>query len=122
MLQAGILPLGVFTDDAKINILVSCIISGDVLDQGHRRIDIQLLTQSDIEGLMTSALNRSEEDTLQSYLVSLQRSDRLLEQILRVFGAISDSGDVDLLPFDRYVIRLEDRLDGLSNLCADTIT
>lgn len=49
VLQARILALGVLTDDAKIDILVTSLVAGDVLDQGDGGVDVQFLAEGDVE-------------------------------------------------------------------------
>lgn len=82
VLKAGVLTFGVLTDDAEVDILVTGVVSGDVLDQRDRRVDIQFLTESDVERLVTGALDRGVQDTLQTKLVALEGGQRFLEKLL----------------------------------------
>jgi len=122
VLEAGVLALGVLTDDAEVDVLVAGVVSGDVLDQGDRGVDVELLAQGDVEGLVAGALNGGEKNTLQTQLVALQRSNRLLEQFLRVLVAGVDTTDIHLLPLDRDVVGLEDGLDGFRHFGTNSVT
>lgn len=74
VLETGVLSLGVLTDDAEVDILVASLITGDVLNQGDGGVDVELLTQGDVEGLVARALDGGVKDTLQTELVALERS------------------------------------------------
>jgi hypothetical protein len=52
VLETGVLSLGVLTDDAEVDVLVASLVTGDVLDQRDGGVDVQLLTQGDVEGLV----------------------------------------------------------------------
>lgn len=71
---------------------------------------------------MARSLDGSVQDTLETELVALERGDGLAEEVLGVHVACLDTGDVDLLPLDGHVVRLEDLLDRLGNLSTDTVT
>ena len=43
VLQAGIFALGVFSNDAEIDVVMSSLVAGDVLDENDRRVDVELL-------------------------------------------------------------------------------
>lgn len=60
---------------------------------------------------MTRALNRGEQDTLETELVASKRGDGFLEELLRMLVACIDTADIYLLPLDRNVVGLEDGLD-----------
>lgn len=63
------------------------------------------------------------EDTLQTKLVPLQRSDGLSEHLLEATRrATLHTRDIDLLPIDGHVVGLENGLHTLSHLGTDTIT
>jgi hypothetical protein len=62
------------------------------------------------------------EDTLETELVALEGSERFTEKLLRVLVAAVDTGNIDLLPLDGYVVGLEDGLDRLGNFSTDTVT
>lgn len=111
VLQTGVLSLGVLTDDAEVDVLVTGLVSGDVLDENNGGEDIEFLTESDVEGLVTGALDGGEEDTLQTELVATEGGDGLLEQLLRMLVTGVDTADIDLLPLDRDIVGLEDGLD-----------
>ena len=111
VLQTGVLTLGVLTDDAQVDILVASLVSGDVLDQGDRGVDIQFLTEGDVEGLVTGALHRGVENTLQTQLVALEGGQRLLEQLLGVLVTGVNTAHVHLLPLNGHIVGLEDGLD-----------
>lgn len=98
------------------------LVSGDVLDKDDRGVDVEFLTEGDVEGLVAGALDRRMKDTLEAELVALERSDGLAEQLLGVLGSSLDTGDVDLLPLDGNVVCLEDLPDRLRDFGTDTIT
>ena len=122
MLQSRVLALGVLTDDAQIDVLVARGVARNILDKHNARIDIEFLPQRDIEALVSAALKRRVQDTLQPELIPLQAGNGLAEQLLGVLVARLDAGDVHLLPLDGHVVRLEDGLDGLRHLGTDAIT
>lgn len=122
VLQARVLALGVLTDDAQVDVLVAGVVARNVLDQGNRRVDVQFLTEGDVEGLVARPLNGGEQNTLQTQLVALERRQGLLEQLLRVLVARVDTTDIDLLPLNGYIVGLEDSLDRLCDLGTNSIT
>jgi len=63
VLQARVLSFSVLTDDAHVYVGVTSLISRQILDHDHGCVDVQLLTERDIERLMARALNGGEEDT-----------------------------------------------------------
>ena len=71
MLKTRVLALGVLTDDAKVNVLVACLIAGDILEEDDRGIDVEFLTEGDVEGAVAGALDGGVEDTLETELVTL---------------------------------------------------
>ena len=124
MLETTVFTLGVLTDNAEIDILVTGDQAGDVLDKGDGGVDVELLTQGDVEGGVAGTADGRVEDTLQAELVAPERGDGLGECILGAGGrrGVVQAGYLDLLPCDRYVVGLEDGLDALGNLGTDTIT
>jgi len=122
VLEAGVLSLGVLTDDAEVDILVASLVTGDVLDQGDGGVDVQLLTEGNVEGLVARALNRSVEDTLQTELVALEGSQGLAEELLGVLVTGVNTANIDLLPLNGNVVGLEDGLDRFGDLSTDTVT
>lgn len=122
VLETGVLTLGVLTDDAKVDVLVAGVVTGDVLDQGDGGVNVQLLTESDVEGLVAGALDGSVKDTLQTELVALEGSERLAEELLGVLVTGVNTANVDLLPLNGNVVGLEDGLDRLSDLGTDSVT
>jgi hypothetical protein len=122
VLQTGVLTLGVLTDDAHVDILVAGVVAGDVLDQGDRGVDVELLAEGDVERLVARALDGGVKDTLQTELVALEGGERLSEQLLRVLVAGVDTGNIDLLPLDGDVVGLEDGLDRFGDFGTDSVT
>ena len=122
VLETRVLALGVLTDDAEINVLVACLVAGDVLEEDDRGVDVELLAKSDVERTVAGALDGGVEDTLETELVALQRGDGLAEELLGVDVAGVDTRNIDLLPLDGHVVRLEDLLDRLGDLSTDTVT
>jgi hypothetical protein len=121
VLKTRVLTLGVLSDDAQVDVLVAGLVTGDVLDQADAGVDVELLSHGDVEALVAGSADGGVEDTLETELVALERSDRLTEGILSSAGAL-ETGDLDLLPLNGDVVGLEDGLDRLGNLGTDTIT
>lgn len=71
---------------------------------------------------MSGALDGGVQDPLQPELVAAQRCNRLLEQVFGAFVPRVYATNVDLFPFDRNVIGLENCLDRLCNFSADSVT
>jgi hypothetical protein len=122
VLEARVLALGVLTDDAEVDVLVARLVAGDVLEEDNGGVDVELLTESDVEGAVARSLDGRVEDTLETELVALEGSNRLAEELLRVDATSLDTRDVDLLPLNRNIVRLEDLLDRLGDLSTDTVT
>ena len=119
MLETRVLSLGVLTDDGKVDILVTGRVAGKRLADNERSVNVELLAHGDVPRVVRSSLDRSEENTLQTNLVALERLHGLLEQRL---GTVGLAGNVELLPLDGHVHRLEDLLDRVSDLDTDTVT
>jgi hypothetical protein len=122
VLETRVLSLGVLADDAEVDVLVARFVARDVLEEDDGGVDVELLTERDVEGAVAGSLDGSVEDTLETELVALERGNRLAEELLGVDVASLNTGDVDLLPFNGNVVRLEDLLDRFGNLSTDTIT
>jgi hypothetical protein len=122
VLKTRVLSLGVFTDDAEVDVLVARLVARDVLEEDDGGVDVELLTEGDVEGAVAGSLDGSVEDTLETELVALERGNGFAEELLGVHVARLDTGDVDLLPLNGHVVRLEDLLDRLGNLSTDTVT
>ena len=122
VLETGVFTLGVLTDNAEVDVLVARLVAGDVLEEDDGGVDVELLTESNVEGTVAGALDGSVEDTLKTELVALERSNRLAEELLGVDVARVDTRHVDLLPLNGDVVRLEDLLDRLGDLSTDTVT
>lgn len=121
VLEARVLTLGVLSDDAQVDVLVAGLVAGDVLNQADAGVDVELLSHGDVEALVAGSADGGVQDTLETELVALKRSNRLAESILGSAGAL-ETRDLDLLPLNGDVVGLEDGLDGLSNLGTDTVT
>lgn len=93
MLQTRIFSFGIFTDDAEINVLVASLIAGNVLDQDNGSVDVEFLTEGDVERLVTRAFDRRVEDTCtacQQQTVSFDERDRPLRpSLLRLSDAMA---------------------------------
>lgn len=122
MLETGVFTLGVLTDQAKVDVVVPGLVSGNVLDQDNRGINVELLAESNVEGLVAGALDGGVQDTLEAKLVPSQGRDGLLEEVLRALVSGVDTADIDLLPLNGHIVGLEDGLHRLSNLSTDTVT
>ena len=122
VLETRVLTLSVLSDDAQIDILVAGLVAGDVLDQADAGVDVELLSQGDVEALVAGAADGSVQDTLEAELVALERRDTVAESILGAASALDlETRNLDLLPLDGDVVGLEDSLDGLGNLSTDTV-
>jgi hypothetical protein len=122
VLETRVLALGVLTDDTEVDVLVTCLVAGDVLEQDDGGVDVEFLAESDVEGAVARSLDGSVEDTLETELVALERGNGFAEELLGVDVASLDTGDVDLLPLNGNVVCLEDLLDRLGDLSTDTVT
>ncbi len=122
VLETRVFTLSVLTDDAEVDVLVARLVAGDVLEEDDGGVDVELLTESNVEGTVTGSLNRSVEDTLETELVALERGDGFAEELLGVDVARVDTRYVNLLPLNGNVVRLEDLLDRLGDLSTDTVT
>lgn len=122
VLQTAVFTLSVLSDDDQIDILVAGVVARDILDQADGGVDVELLAQGDVETLVAGSADRGVEDTLQSKLVSLKRSDGLAEHLLGAARSTAvDTGGINLLPVDGHAIGLEDGLDALCYFGTDTI-
>ena len=63
VLEPRVLALGVLTDDAEIDVAVAGLVAGDVLDQDDGGVDVEFLTEGDVEGLVPGTLNGGVEDS-----------------------------------------------------------
>lgn len=124
VLQARVLALGVLTDDAHVDTLVAGLVAGHVLDQRDGCVDIELLAHGDVERLVAATLKRGVQNALEAELVAAQGRDSLAESLLSggtAAGSVETRG-IDLLPLDGHVVGLEDGLDRVGDLGADTVT
>lgn len=122
VLETRVLALGVLTDDAEVDVLVARLVAGNVLQQDDGGVDVEFLTESDVERAVAGSLDGSVQDTLETELVALERRNRLAEEFLGVDVTRVDTGDVDLLPLNGNIVRLENLLDRLGYLSTDTVT
>lgn len=120
--KTRVFSLGVLTNDAEIDIFMACLVARDVLHEDDRRKDVELLAQSNVEGLMAGAFHRSEQDTLEAQLVATERRDRLLEKFLRVLISRINATDVYLFPLNRNIVGFEDSFDRFGNFGTDSVT
>jgi hypothetical protein len=49
MLETRVFSLCILTDNAEINVLMPCLVAGNILDQNDRSEDIEFLTESNVE-------------------------------------------------------------------------
>ena len=63
VLQARVFTFGILTDDAQVDIFVASLVARDVLDENNGGVDVEFLTESDVERLVTRALDRGVKDT-----------------------------------------------------------
>lgn len=81
VLKTGVLALGVLTDNAQIDVLVPCLVAGDVLDQDNGGVDVEFLPQRDVERGVAGALDGRVQNALQAELVSLEGCYSLAEKL-----------------------------------------
>ena len=53
MFQTTVLTLCIFTDDAEVDVLVAGVIAWNVLDEDDVGVDVEFLTETDVEGDVT---------------------------------------------------------------------
>jgi len=63
MLQARVFALGVFSDDAKVDVLMTGFVARNIFDEDNRGIYIKLLAQSNVKRLVTGPFYWSMQDT-----------------------------------------------------------
>jgi len=49
VLETTVFTFCVLTDDAEVNVLVSCLVAGNVLQEDNVGVDIEFLTKGDVE-------------------------------------------------------------------------
>lgn len=149
VLQARVLALGVLANDGKVDVAVTGRETRDRLAQDDGGVDVELLTHGDVPGSVAGALERGVKDTcdegkqaglakegrrvslvlgrkrtllqrtLEPDLVPPERVHRALEK-RRILRGVARDGE--LLKLDGDVGVLEDLLDRLGDLLADTVT
>jgi hypothetical protein len=80
------------------------------------------LSQCNVERLVTGALDRCVQDTLQTEFVSPEGGDGFAEEIFGVLVPSVHARYIYLLPFDRYVVCFEDGLHGFGNFSTNAVT
>jgi hypothetical protein len=63
VLEPRVFSLGVFTDDGKVDIVVTGLKAWKGLADDDRRVDVELLTHSDVPRVVSGLVNRGEQDT-----------------------------------------------------------
>lgn len=63
MLETTVLTFRVLTDDAEINVLVACLVTGNVLEKDNVGVNVEFLTEGNVERDMTRARYGCVEDT-----------------------------------------------------------
>lgn len=137
MLETGVFTLGVFTNDDKVDVLVSRGHAGEGLADDDGSVDVEGLSHGDVPRVVASDFHRGVQDTwrrgqlavsqssltpqrtLQPNLVPLQAVHSLPEQ---GFPTRRLTADIVLFPLDGHVDRLEDLLDTVGDLRTDTVT
>ena len=117
VLQSGVLSLGVFTDDGKVDSVVS---GGDTVQRladDDVGVNVERLTHGDVPRVVS--VDGGVEDSLESDLVTLERLHGTLELGLVTVGL---ARDVVLLPLDGDVERGKDLLDRVGDFVTDTIS
>ena len=57
MLEARVFSLGIFSDNAKVDIVMTGFVAGNVLDEDDGSVNIEFLSQGNVEGLMAGSLD-----------------------------------------------------------------
>jgi hypothetical protein len=122
VLKARVFALSVLTNDAKVDIVVTGLVTRNILDENNGGENVEFLTESNIEGLVARALNGGEKNTLQTELVSSQGSDRFFKELLRVLVSGVNTANIHLFPLNGHIIGLEDSLNRLGDFSTNTIT
>jgi hypothetical protein len=122
VLKARVFTLSVLTNDAKVDIVVTGLVTRNILDENNGGENVEFLTESNIEGLVARALNGGEKNTLQTELVSSQGSDRFFKELLRVLVSGVNTANIHLFPLNGHIIGLEDSLNRLGDFSTNTIT
>jgi len=122
VLEAGVLALGVLTDDAHVNTVVARLVAGDVLDHADGGVDVEVLAHGDVEALVAGSGDGGVEDALETDLVAAKGVYALVEHGLGALDGGLEGGDVNLLPLHGGILGLEDGLDALGDFGADTVT
>lgn len=116
--QTRVLTLCVLTDEGHVNAINASLNTGNVLDENQRGVDVELTTESNVEGSVTRLLDRSVKNTLQTNLVALKGVDGLGNALL----AVANTSDLDLLPVNGDILSLENLLDRVSDFSTNTVT
>jgi hypothetical protein len=117
VLQPGVLSLGVFSDDGKVDSIVS---GGDTvqgLADDDVGVNVEGLTHGDVPRVVS--IDRGVEDSLEPDLVTLERLHSPLELGLVAVGL---ARDVVLFPLDGDVERGKDLLDRVGDFGSDTVS
>jgi len=117
VLQTGVLSFSVFTDDGKVDIVVSGGHTGQRLADDHVGVNVERLTHGDVPRVVS--VDRGVENSLKTDLVSLEGLHGSLELGLVSVGL---TADIVLLPLNGDVQRGEDFLDRVGDLVSDTIS
>jgi hypothetical protein len=62
------------------------------------------------------------QNSLETELVALQRRYGFVEEFFGVLVAGVDARNINLFPFNWYIVSFEDSLDSFGNLSSDTVT
>ena len=101
---------------------MACLQARNILDEGNGSIAVEVLSESDIEGLVTRPFDRSVKDTFQTEFVALERGYRFVEELFGMLVTSVNTRDIDLFPFDGYIVRFKNCLDSFGDLGSDTVT
>jgi len=122
VLQARVFAFGVFADDAEVDIGVAGFVAGDVFDEHDGGVDVEFLSEGDVEGLVAGSFDWSVEDAFETEFVSFEGGDGFLEEFFRVLVARVHARDIYLFPFYWYVVGFENGLDGFGDFSTNTVT
>jgi hypothetical protein len=122
VLQARVFAFGILADDAEVDVGVACFVAGDVLDEHDGGVDVEFLSEGDVEGLVARAFDWRVEDAFKTEFVSFEGGDGFLEEFFRVLVARVHARDVHLFPFYWYVVGFENGLDGFGDFSTNAVT
>lgn len=118
VLDAGVLALGVLTDEDGVDVVVGGLVSLDALAGTHVGEEVEGPSEGEVERDVTLADGRGER-ALEGDVVALDGVDGLVGD--DGLAVLEGGGDVDRLPLDGHVGGGVDVLDGLRDLRSNAV-